>query len=401
MKILMVSQEFPYPPHHSGAKLKLYNLLKYLSKKNEIFLISFIESKEELKYISKIKEYCSFIATVLRKPCKSLFHRIFSLFLKKYPHESSDYFSKELKTKILDVIKTFDINVVHFDLIYMAQYVNCIYDLSKVIAPNDINWLLWRDAFRLETNLIMKIKNLIHYFKVKRFEIDFYKKFDRCIVVTQKDEKEIRKYLPPLKISVIPIGVDFHYFQPDNQLSDSHRLIFTGVMSYKPNVDAMLYFCKEILPLVKDKIQDIKLYIIGRDPTREIIQLAKDEVVVTGYVEDIRPYIKEASVYVCPLRMGSGIKNKILEAMSIGIPIVATSLSVEGIEVVPGEHIIIANKPEEFAKNIIVLINDKKLRLSLRENARRLIEEKYNWEKVADEYGKIYEDIIENKMRKN
>lgn len=397
MKILIISQEFPYPPSYTGAKLKLYNLLKYLSKKNEIYLISFIGSKEELDYVPKIKEFCSLVDTVPRNLSPS--HNIIQSVFSKYPRDAFTYFSNEMEAKTLDIIKTYNIDIVHLDLIYMAQYADCICDLPKVIAPYDVNWILWNDVFRLEKNLIARFRGLVHYLRLRRFEIDFYRKFDHCIVVSPKDKKALEACLPKLKISIIPNGVDFDYFKALDKLSVSHNLIFTGVMSYKPNIDAMRYFCKKVLPLIKNEIQDIKLYIVGKDPAEKIKQLASKEVIVTGYVDSIRDYVKEASVYVCPLRMGSGIKNKILEAMAMGIPIVATSLSIEGIEAVQGRDIIVADKPEEFAKSVIDLISDEGKRSYLAENAKKLVQEKYNWEKVITEFEKMYENVIKTKEK--
>ncbi len=392
MKILIISQDFPYPPSHSGSKLKLYNLLKRLSKKNEIYLISFIDCEDELKFVPMVKAFCTFVATVLRKSAHpSLLRSFFS----RYPQEAADYFSDEIRLRISETLKSYDIDVVHVDLIYMAQYISEISAFPKVISPNDVGWLLRYDFFKFEKNLIKKFKNFIHYIRVKKFEIDYYRKFDHCVVVSPRDASALNRYLPNLPVSIIANGVDFDYFQPISHALTSGDLIFTGIMSYKPNIDAMLYFCRSILPLIEEKMPGIKLYIVGKDPAEQIKRLAINKnIIVTGYVEDLKTYMNKAAVYVCPLRMGSGIKNKVLEAMAMGISIVATSLSIEGIEAVPGRDIIVAGKPQEFANKVVELINSRPMRDHLAKNARKVIEEKYSWDSIAAKYEKIYEDII-------
>lgn len=392
MKILIISQDFPYPPSHSGSKLKLYNLLNHLSKKNEIYLISFVDSEDELKFLPMVKTFCTFVATVLRKSAQpSLLRRFFS----KYPQEAADYLSDEMRLRISEALKTYNIDVVHVDLIYMAQYISEISAFPKIISPNDVGWLLRYDLFKFEKNLIKKFKNFIHYIRVKKFEIDYYRKFDHCAVVSPKDAGALHKYLPNLPVSIIANGVDFDYFKPISRALTSGDLIFTGIMSYKPNIDAMLYFCGSILPLIEEKISGIKLYIVGKDPAEQIERLAINKnIIVTGYVEDIRTYMGKALVYVCPLRMGSGIKNKVLEAMAMGMPTVATPLSIEGIEVVPGRDIIVAGKPQEFADKVVELINSEAMRDRLVKNARKVAEKNYSWDSIAAKYEKTYENII-------
>lgn len=395
MNILIVSQEFPYPPHFSGAKLKLYYLIKYLSQRHKIYLISLTESEAELKYIDEMKRFCEDVYSFGHRSSPSLtvaavFKQIFS----RYPYEAQDYYSDEVAARIKEAIAKYKIDIVHFDLIYMAQYGECVGRLPKVIAVNDVNWLLWRDIAKYEKKVIPKIKAFFHYLRIKEFESSHYPRFDRCVVVSPRDRDELKAYFPEHKLVVIPNGVDIDKFHFIGGNPDSHNLIFTGVMSYKPNTDAMIFFCGRILPLIKERVPDVKLYIVGRDPSPEINGLKSDNVIITGYVDSIIDYAKNASVYVAPLRMGSGIKNKVLEAMAMGLPVVATTLSVEAIEAVSGKEFLVGDNPEDFAKAVVGLLNNSEKRIKLTENARRTIEEKYNWNTVVARYENLYESLL-------
>ena len=203
---------------------------------------------------------------------------------------------------------------------------------------------------------------------------------DALLKITERDH-----------IYVIPNGVDINYFKPSfNQKCSGADLLFIGAMDYLPNADAMLYFCREIFPIIKSHISDVKLHIIGKNPPAEILQLEEiDGVEVGGHDEskeisaaggyiDVRPYYDKCSVFIVPLRIGSGTRYKILDTLSKGKPIVSTSIGCQGIEVTDGMNIIIRDKPYDFAKATVNLLNNKNLQEKLIKNGRKLITEKYD-----------------------
>lgn len=401
MNILIVSQEFPYPPHGSGAKLKLYNLIKRLSVGNRIYLAYFIGPEDAPADIGDLNKYCgglcAFTKSATTAPgLKKLVGKLFN----KYPDEAESYFSAEAVNKIKDIIGEAKIDIVHFDLIYMAQYGKYINEVPKVIAPNDANWLLWQNVANFETDPFKKLEYYVHYLRTKRYEMDNYSAFDKCVVVSDEDKKVLQCYMPDLSISVIPNGVDYSYFRPFNRLADTYNLIFTGVMSYKPNIDAMTYFCKEMFPLIKARVEGVKLYIVGKDPTKEVLALASPDTIVTGYVDDVRSYAGKASVFICPLRIGAGIKNKILEAMAMGMPIVATPKSLAGIDAADGKDLLLADSPGEFAGAVIKLLNSRDLKEKLSKNARKAVENRYSWDLTASGYEALYKDIVKRKNKR-
>lgn len=244
----------------------------------------------------------------------------------------------------------------------------------------------------LKKKLYKKLLRLYQYFVAKNCE-KYYEKFNICITPTAEDRDIIESYLPNLEISAIPFGINTDII-PEDFEPNFPSLIFIGTMGSLFNQHSILYFYDSIYPLIKETIPEIKLYIVGKNPSEEITQLTRDKsVIVTGYVEDIRPYLARASVVTLPLH-GYGIKTRVLEAMAVGKPVVTSSAGIHGIGVTPEENIIIADDPKEFARRVIELLNDEELRNRIGANARKLMEEEYSWENMADMLNTVFRKVV-------
>jgi glycosyltransferase involved in cell wall biosynthesis len=190
----------------------------------------------------------------------------------------------------------------------------------------------------------------------------------------------------PRPVHVVPTGVDTSYFASDASPAESRHLVFTGSMDWLPNEDAMVFFCREVLPLIRAEEPGISLSIVGRAPTPAVEKLADgDSVTVTGRVDDVRPYMRDAAVYVVPLRIGGGTRLKIFEAMAMGRAVVATTIGAEGLPVTPGEHVLLADDPRTFARAVVGLLRDVGRRRELETAARALVVERYDRSAVAGE----------------
>jgi glycosyltransferase involved in cell wall biosynthesis len=366
----------------TGDRLKLYYLARELSQRHELALLCFIRSDKELDNVTSTSKYFTQIEVVRRLP--SVWDRIYNL---------------KMQRAINWVLEHFQPDIVQIETLVMAQYV---YPTSnpKVFVPNDALSLLLHRQFLNSRTPFSKVANLAKWWAVATYEKVLYRRFDHCITLSPQDKAVLQQRAPAMKITVIPNGVDYDFFRPSSQTHTEPNLIFTGVMQYYPNVDAVLYFYKDIFHQIKRVVPNVRLYIVGKGPTRSVQALQQDPaVVVTGFVADLRPYLDRASVYVASLRIGSGVKNKILEAMAMGKAIVATPISVEGIDAVHGEHLIIAETPEMFALWTVQLLQDGNLRQQLGMNARRLIEERYSWARVAREYEGVYEQALQSSNR--
>jgi glycosyltransferase involved in cell wall biosynthesis len=193
-------------------------------------------------------------------------------------------------------------------------------------------------------------------------------------------------------IRIVPNGVDTDFFTPGTDPVDPNRLVFTGAIDYRPNTDGVLYFCAEILPRIHAAEPGATFAIVGRTPPRQVRRLAH-RVLVTGTVPDVRPWMRQAAVFVVPLRVGSGTRLKILEAMATGCAVVSTSLGCEGLEVAPGEDILIGDTPETFAEQVVRCLRDPDLRAQLGARGRALVERRYRWEAIGEELAAFYQEL--------
>jgi len=220
--------------------------------------------------------------------------------------------------------------------------------------------------------------------------------FDAVTTVAAADAARLRNLAPSARVDVVPNGVDVVRFRTDPDVKRSlSALVFVGAMSYPPNVAAMRYFSTEILPLVHRTRPDVRLTIVGRDPAPEVRALASPSIEVTGEVEDVRPYLSVASLFVAPMISGSGIKNKVLEAMAMECPVVATPLAVEGLPVRSGEHALVADTADRFAAAVVQLLADAEERSRVGTSGRALVEANYTWDACAARYDRLYQELAQ------
>ncbi|MBU1752352.1 TIGR03087 family PEP-CTERM/XrtA system glycosyltransferase [bacterium] len=394
MKILFISQRVPYPPIR-GDKIRSFNILRGLSKLHDVSVISFIRTIKEMADVETLKQYCVSVDVCMLSEWQSKLNACFGVFSSR-PLTLSWYYSKQLRDMIQKKIRDEKFDLIFVVCSSMAQYVFNNDSMHKVIDLMDVDSEKWfqyakRTYFPHSWVYSLEAKRL------RRYETDINKVFNNCIVVTQEEKRIFSLFsLYPNKIHVISIGVDEEYFKPLAQEYIPNTIVFTGAMDYFPNIDAMIFFCKEIFPLIKEKLPNIILYIVGNSPTQEVQQLANNkDIIVTGYVEDTRPYIGKAAVCVVPVRVAQGIQNKILEAMVMGTPVVTTSFGFKGIEgSEKGKNIVVADDKNEFAEKVIEILQNRALRDYLSQNGKQLMEQRYGWDMQIDNLNNLIQTSI-------
>lgn len=392
MKILYLTARFPYPLD-KGDKLRDYRHIEGLSANHSVTLVSFVNPQTTEEHLNKLRPYCEKIVTVKKSTILQLLRSLFSIFSNN-PVQVSYYKSSAMKKELKNLLENRDFNLLYTHLIRMAQYFMDIKNIPKVIDISDaISKSLSR---RIATsNMFMRALIRIERNRVSDYEQQVINDFAIPIVVSEKTKEHLGGNN---KIRVIRLGVETRERSLNNRIAISERpiLIFSGNMSYYPNVDAAIYFAREIFPLVTKIFPKAIFKIVGVNPTKNVRKLNSESVIVTGKVPSIRTEIEKADIMVAPMRNGAGTQNKILEAMSCGIPIVTSSIGCEGLGDIDAVPIIVADTEVDFAKELISLLENEELRNDLINSALNYIEEKHSWNSVIDQFESTLLSAVRN-----
>jgi sugar transferase (PEP-CTERM/EpsH1 system associated) len=403
MRLLWISHLLPYPPK-GGVTQRSHNLIKEASKQADIYLFSlnqraWLPTKSEInEAITELRKFCMEVKvfSLLSDKSKLDWYRLLtSSFFSFTPYSVNWVQATEMKKSINAFLNTYEIDVIHCDTIGLDEYVTAFEDIPKVLNHHNIESHMMIRRSTKEKNLLKRLYFYLEGKKLRNYEKRICPFFNANLVVSELDRKRLEVISPDLNIYVVPNGVDISYFKSQNSIVKRHSLIFTGSMDWYPNIDATEYFIRDIWPLLRKEVPDVIFTIAGRSPTNRIKKIASGDssINVTGYVEDIRPYIDESDIYICPIRDGGGTKLKILDAMSMKKAIVATSVAVEGLDVIHGRHILIADDPKTFVSEILHLLNNSDLKEKLGQNARQFVEKKYSWEIIGREMIDVYRSL--------
>ncbi len=390
MNILIISNSLPFPPH-DGSRLVLLNLLKNFSSSNRIDLITLIDDAHSESDIEMVAPLCRNLTTVVAKNRNNILSNVVCN-LSADPYNIVWRYSREMALSLRHKLQEIRYDVLTFYGVSSAQYGIPVHGIPKIAYEIDAGSLYFRRNFYHETSFHKKLFYLSEHLKIKRYERRIYPNFDRCIVVSEIDKTALLKVCPTANIEVIPNGTDTDYFRPEHR-EEFPLLLFSGNMDYPPNIHAALWLYQKVFPTVAKEFPEIRLCLAGRNPTKKFDFLRRDHrIIITGFVKDIRPWFDKASLCVCPMISGTGIKNKILEAMAMEKTIVATSLSLDGIPG-PVDFVLNADTPEQFSKLIIKALKNSALRKTLGKMGRDFVLKNYKWRSSAERLENIYTEI--------
>jgi sugar transferase (PEP-CTERM/EpsH1 system associated) len=319
----------------------------------------------------------------------STLRTIFYLFTKK-PLSLAAFYSAEFQAAVRRKLQSQSFDLIYIYSSTMAQYVLNVNDIPKLMDFIDLDSQKWFD-YAARTRHPMKAVYNREGITLRAFEAKVAARCDQNLFISAAELNIFRQIAPAVPSMILPNGADLKVM-PDPSY-DLRKLVFVGAMDYFPNVDAMLYFTSEILPLIKTKVPDVQMFIVGRNPSSQIRALVKlKNVTVTGSVNEVVPYLKDAAASVIPLRIARGMQNKILEAMGHGVPVVTTTTALGGIEAEPGVHLLAADDPLTFAENTVAVLTNAKLRQLLAANSIELVKRKYTW----DQTSKVLDRVVTN-----
>jgi GT2 family glycosyltransferase/MoaA/NifB/PqqE/SkfB family radical SAM enzyme/glycosyltransferase involved in cell wall biosynthesis len=388
--VLIISRFMPYPLN-SGGKIRIHNLVKLLSDKYNFILLSLVDHEDELNNIPELKKIFSEVYPIHTKsdlkinPIAKLFYP------RKYKFGLS--YSQELIERLREIQDSTPIDLVHIEsneLLYLTDYVK---HAPIIYTEHDISILNPGKSYYKQKGSTLSL--IADYLKRLNFHIARVKKVDKVIILSREDKKIFKSFFPGSDMAMVPTGVDLKHFSFEQKPECSGKLIFVGHYRHYPNEDAVVYFVNKILPLIKRRVPGVEMLIVGSDPTPRVEGLKKNKnVTLVGEVEDVKVYLGMADVFVNSVRVSAGIKGKVLEAMASGVPVVSTTTGSYGIDAIPGKEIIIADAPREFARQVIRLLFTRESRLRMSREARRLVEAKYDWVKIADKLDGLYKGLI-------
>ncbi len=396
-QLLFLAHRIPYPPN-KGDKIRSYHLLNELRKEYKIHLATFIDDKDDLQYKDHVASMCESMCAVEIDPfaCKV---RSLKGLLTSQALSIPYYENKQISSYVEDVISK-GVNKVLVFSSAMAQFViSNRFDLKMVVDFVDIDsdkWRQYSESKRWPASWIYRRE----YKKLFDWEHRVADRADHSLFVSEKESEMFRQLLPLVaeKVHSIDNGVDYEFFTASTELEnpyadDTPRVVFTGAMDYWANVDAVKWFAEEVLPLVQNKTPGTEFYIVGSKPTAKVTALANiSGVTVTGRVEDVRPYIQNADLSVAPLRIARGVQNKVLEAMSLGNAVVATSQAMEGIKGAEDFAELTLDEPQVFADMVVQLLQDKDAANAWGAKGREMVLKNYNWQANVAKVVELLED---------
>ncbi len=397
MRILFITDYLPYPPI-SGDRIRTYNLIRRIATQHDVWLATPIIGPDEGHGKSHLLEFCRGVETAeLKRHKLARLPGLIRYALAGKPVELEFLYSEELANKLTRLVAEVDFDIVHIEQSRMALYLEALPSDARfkcVLAFQNITSMQYERISRLAQRPDWKLRSWLHGWTMGRWEPRYAERFDRCITVSAQDRDWLISANPRLQVDVVPNGVDTSLYRPLPLQGTQPTLLLIGNMEYAPCADGAVWFCNQILPRIRRAVDGVQVWIVGRRPTPEVTALNSDDVHVTGYVEDVRPYYSRSTACIVPLRAGGGTRLKILEAMALGRPVVSTPIGCEGLDVIDGQHLLISADSEQFAEKTARLLTDPQLYQRISTRGRQLVEDRYDWDRVAGHLLEVYAELL-------
>ena len=399
MRILWLKTELLHPVD-KGGKIRTYQMLKELKRNHHVTYMTLDDGSAAGDARDRAEEYCAELICIAH-PRREKFTAGFYLELARnlvspLPYAVVKYRSAEMQRKIRALIQGNKYDVLICD--FLAPAVNVPRDLKcpLILFQHNVEAMIWRRHYEVQTNPIKKAYLYGQWLKMRAFEAAACRRFDYVVAVSREDRALMQREYRAAAVDDVPTGVDTSFFRPlGTEPRTAHNLVFTGSMDWLPNEDAIRYFTEQIMPLLKRVLPDVTLTVVGRNPYPALIELSKRDasIIVTGRVDDVRPYMERAAAYVVPLRIGGGTRLKIYEAMAMEKPIVSTTVGAEGLPVRDGAELLLADSPQAFADAVVRVLTDEEFARRLGDCSAALVREQFGWDRVARRFVEICEKV--------
>ncbi|MDW8326829.1 MAG: glycosyltransferase [Anaerolineales bacterium] len=400
-RLLFLTPQLPYPPRQ-GTAIRNWGLIKHLGRQHNVSLLTFAEDNRSVA--EALRTVCRCIV-VVPAPRRSHLDRLRTLFSPR-PDLAERLASTEYARALNDLLREEKFDFVHIEGLELARYLPMLSaaGVRVIYDAHNAEYVLQRRAFKTDLHRLRRwpaaLYSLIQWPRLKRFEAATLRAVHAVSCVSKEDAAALRALVPELQPVLVPNGIDVqdyvdflqHAPRTTSAVSRPPSVVFTGKMDYRPNVDAVLWFAADIWPLIRAQQLAAQFIIVGQKPAPAVQALhGHNAITVTGAVDDVRPYIAGASVYIAPLRLGGGTRFKLLEAMALQTPIVSTTLGAEGFAVADGRELLLADSPDDFAGAVLRLLTDLELRTKLAEAGLACVRRNYDWSVIVPALKEIYD----------
>ena len=393
MRILIVCPELPYPPNW-GYSIRISQFLSLFARRHHVELLCYAQPGDEPKReaLARLGGDVHTVPGAGAGAGRKRLSQLISL-TSRFSYQGRYLYSKAMQRKLHELCAGPGFDVIQVET---SQMLTFSFDprSAVVVDEHDVVYELLERIASTERSWMRRVYNAAEARKYKQEEIDRWRQAAACVVTSSREVPILRSAGVTAPVHAAANGVDIDYFSPSDAAPDANTIVMTGLMRTRPNIDAAVFFVTQVFPGILARRPDAKMYVVGGDPPVEVTRLASAQVIVTGSVPDVRPYVHNASVVAVPLRMGGGTRLKVLEALSMKKPMVSTSLGCEGIDVRHGEHLLVADEPAQFAQAVLELMDSPSTGARLAENGYALVRQRYRWDTVADQLEAFYEEVI-------
>jgi sugar transferase (PEP-CTERM/EpsH1 system associated) len=395
MRLLVVTTELPFPPTW-GAAIRNFQFLKHLARRHQTSLLTYGDP-EAAGPAQALTSLGITVNTVPpRQPRSKRLAQLASV-LSSRSHLGRSAQTAQLQEAADELLARQRVDIVLLESSLVA-HLRVPTGIPVVLDEHNIEYEVLQRTYQTETSPLRKVFGYLEYLKFRREEQTAWRQMDRCVFTSKREQALVNKELQHTQSAVVPNGVDVDYFVPSARPVNPDSVVFSGRIGYRPNTDAVVFFAREVLPLILSERPQTVFTVLGAEPPREVYRLAGANVVVTGRVADVRPYCQRAAVLVAPIRFGGGTRLKVLESLAMAKPLVSTSMGCEGIDVRGGEHLLLADSPAAIAAAVLQLLDDRDLAEAIGRRGRALVESRYSWPLITDQLEAVLTEAVVSKL---
>ncbi|HEY6343143.1 MAG TPA: glycosyltransferase [Bryobacteraceae bacterium] len=401
MKICWIKAGGLVPPDY-GGRIRSFQMLRELARRHEVTFVTYYPRDPDDRHPSLGSLFAGLVLVPIDIPkSRSLagFWNYSKLLFSEHAYSIEKYYRPEVRRAVTSLLQSQTFDAIVCDFIHPAGLLDWSGATPVVLFTHNVEAEVWDRHRKVARNWLWKMASYLEWKALTRDERRYVAAAAAVVAVSERNKEHFARDASPSAISVVGTGVDSGYFRPAPWDEQPGQLVFTGAMDWPPNQDAVEWYAREILPLIRRDYPGAVTWIVGRNPPGSVraLERAHPDLRITGVVDDIRPYLSRAPVYIVPMRSGSGTRLKVFEAMASGKAIVSTAIGAEGLPVEHEKNILLAETPDGFARECVRLLGDEDLRRRLASEARSLVESKFTWSRAVDELETVIQSVVEQR----